>query len=253
MGQVLGPHPHPLLLCGGSYGLNGLGSFLPTLPSSQASPSCPRTSGAPVLVGQAWSIPTCHHQAFLPSAGLPQGKLGCASLRASTADQHHAHRPLGAGHGVPGHTGGTEAKRSPMRPQGLQLWPAVLATVLLGSGPGMGRDATGLAAAGQGSRPVRCLARWAGRPILGPLQARPQRDEGHRDKHTRHHHTTSPEQEDATRRGGRFCGGDPGGQETRWYPGGTAIKDRMERRYQEIKPKHQYLSHLTHASYCCWG
>lgn len=51
------------------------------------------------------------------------------------------------------------------------------------------------------------------RPILGSFASQATGDKGQRDKHTRHHHTTSPEKKAIlTRRGDTFYG-DPSVQE----------------------------------------
>lgn len=83
-------------------------------------------------------------------------------------------------------------------------------------------------------------------PSWDPLQARPWGDRGQGDKHTRHHHTTSPEkQEDNINPSRRYvlCRWDPSSGKTKWRPdsSGREVGDR-ERHRKEKKNKTENIS-----------
>lgn len=83
-------------------------------------------------------------------------------------------------------------------------------------------------------------------PSWDPPQARPWGDRGQGDKHTRHHHTTSPEkQEDNINPSRRYvlCRWDPSSRETKWRPdsSGREVGDReTQERKEKQNREHQY-------------
>lgn len=92
----------------------------------------------------------------------------------------------------------------------------------------------------------RCSLPRAGRHILDPLKARPQGDRGQGDKHTRHHHTRSPEKEEDNINPSRryvLCTWDPSSRKTRWCPDSSSqeVGDTGRHKKEEKQNKqHQY-------------
>lgn len=102
----------------------------------------------------------------------------------------------------------------------------------------------------------KCSPPGAGRPILGSSASQATGGQRAGDKHTRHHHTTSPEkQEDNINPSRRYvlCRWDPSSRKTRWSPDSSSqeVGDR-ERHEREKKNKTKNIStHIVFNSVPC--